>query len=216
MDGNGRWAKQLGKPRLSGHSAGVKSLKRCVELCVQYNIRYLTAFAFSSENWRRPVDEVQGIMKLLISAIRTEAKTLFENEVELRFIGNREALSAKIQAAMKEVEERRVAAPKMTLIIALNYGGRWDILQAAQKIADHHLEWTEENLERFLTTAPDIPDPDLIIRTGGEMRISNFLLWQAAYAELYFSSKLWPDFDQSDLLLAITEYTKRERRFGAL
>ncbi|MGL4668528.1 MAG: polyprenyl diphosphate synthase [Saezia sp.] len=216
MDGNGRWAQQHSLPRLHGHSAGVKALKDCVKSCLSLGVRYLTAFAFSSENWRRPDDEVQGIMRLFIEAIRSEAKELQEQNIQLCFIGNRALLAPDVLQAMEETESFVLDQPRLTLLIAINYGGRWDIMQAAQVLHDKGLPFTEENLQENLITFLQAPDPDLIIRTGGEMRISNFLLWQAAYAELYFTPILWPDFKKEDLVTAIESYCRRERRFGAL
>lgn len=216
MDGNGRWAKKNGKPRLIGHAAGVKALRRCVMNCVKHNIPYLTVFAFSSENWRRPVEEVNGIMSLFMKAMKSELPELNRNGVELRFIGNRVGLPVKVTKSMAAAEEKVAKNHKMTLVIAMNYGGRWDILQAAQQLSESGLAFTEENLAQSLDTTKYTPEPDLIIRTGGETRISNFLLWQAAYAELYFTDRLWPDFSEDDLLDAIQSYAGRERRFGAL
>ena len=216
MDGNGRWAEQNGFPRLKGHSAGVQVLNECVQSCVALGVRYLTAFAFSSENWRRPDDEVQGIMQLFIEAIHSEAEELYRQNIQLCIIGDKSSLSSDVMKAMKETERFALKAPRMTLLVAMNYGGRWDISQAAQALHDEELPFTEENLQKKLVTSPYAPEPDLIIRTGGEMRLSNFLLWQAAYAELYFSPTLWPDFKKDDLLAAIKSYSQRERRFGAL
>lgn len=216
MDGNGRWAKQHGKPRLIGHAAGVKALRRCVINCVQYQIPYLTVFAFSSENWRRPIEEITGIMNLFIKAVQSELPELNRNGVQIRFIGDRKELSPSVNRAMQKAEQMSVKELKMTLVIAMNYGGRWDITQAAQQLQQSGQPIDEENLAKNLDTRKFTPDPDLLIRTGGEMRISNFLLWQAAYAELYFSKTLWPDFSEKDLLDAIHNYACRERRFGAL
>lgn len=216
MDGNGRWAQEHGQPRLIGHSAGVKALRRCVEACVKYGIRYLTVFAFSSENWRRPADEVNGIMALFVQAIQTELAELHRNGVNLRFIGDKQGLPSDVLQAMEEGEQLNVQSNQLTLIIAMNYGGRWDIMQAARQLAETGLDITEQALAERMATAVCGPDPDLIIRTGGELRISNFLLWQAAYAELYFTERLWPDFSEADLLEALRDYAQRERRFGAL
>lgn len=216
MDGNGRWAKQRGKPRLIGHAAGVKALRRCVVSCVNFKIPYLTVFAFSSENWRRPIEEITGIMNLFIKAIQSELPELNRNGVQVRFIGNRQGLSPSVKRAMERAEQMPVKELKMTLVIAMNYGGRWDITQAAQQLMESGQPFDEQNLAKNLDTRKFTPDPDLVIRTGGEMRISNFLLWQAAYAELYFSKTLWPDFSETDLLNAMQSYACRERRFGAL
>lgn len=216
MDGNGRWAKKNGKPRLIGHAAGVKALRRCVTNCVKHQIPYLTVFAFSSENWRRPIEEVSGIMNLFMKAMKSELPELNRNGVELKFIGDRSGLPSGVIKSMAAAEAKTVQNPKMTLVIAMNYGGRWDILQAAQRLNESGQALTEENLAQNLDTTKYTPEPDLIIRTGGEMRISNFLLWQAAYAELYFTERLWPDFSEEDLVKAIESYAGRERRFGAL
>lgn len=216
MDGNGRWAQENGQPRLVGHAAGVKALRRCVEACVEIGVRYLTVFAFSSENWRRPADEVQGIMALFVNAVQTELADLHQNGVKLQFIGDRAGLSAEVVAAMEQAEQLEMIQPKMTLIVAMNYGGRWDIIQAAKQLIHSGQPFSEEALSQYLTTTQFAPEPDLIIRTGGELRISNFLLWQAAYAEFYFTERLWPDFAKADLLDAIEDYRQRERRFGAL
>lgn len=216
MDGNGRWALQRGQPRLAGHHAGVKALRHCVEACLKHEIEYLTVFAFSSENWRRPVEEVSGIMTLFVRAVQTELADLHRNGVSLRFIGDRSVLPEDVLTAMRMAEELHVPERKLTLVIAMNYGGRWDIVQAAKKVVDAGMPLTEQTLAEELMGANCCPEPDLIIRTGGELRISNFLLWQAAYAELYFTERLWPDFSEADLLDALFNYAQRERRFGAL
>lgn len=216
MDGNGRWAKSLGKRRLSGHKAGVAALRQCVENCAQLGVRYLTVFAFSSENWKRPISEVNGIMRLFVKAIQSELPKLNQNQIALRFIGDTEKLPSDVLESMKKVNDVQLDEPCLTLIVALNYGGRWDILQAAQTMQDKGIAYTEENFAKCLATSCYAPEPDLFIRTGGELRISNFLLWQVAYAELYFTSRLWPDFGKQDLMDAIIAYTRRERRFGAI
>lgn len=216
MDGNGRWAKSLGKRRLSGHKAGVVALRHCVENCAQLGVRYLTVFAFSSENWRRPISEVNGIMRLFVKAIQSELPKLNQNHIALRFIGDTQKLPGDVLESMRKVNEVQLGNPRLTLIVALNYGGRWDILQAAQTMQDKGIEYTEENFEKCLATSSYAPEPDLFIRTGGELRISNFLLWQIAYAELYFTDRLWPEFGKQDLMDAIIAYSQRERRFGAI
>ena len=216
MDGNGRWAQQHGLPRLKGHAAGVDTLRDSVKLCASYGVQYLTAFAFSSENWRRPNEEVQGIMQLFLEALQTEVQELNKQKIALRFVGDSSLLGKDVLKAMRKVEANAISQPRLTLIIAMNYGGRWDIIQAAKALHDEGLDFNEENLEEKLMTSSISPDPDLLIRTGGEMRVSNFMLWQAAYSELYFTPTLWPDFKEADLLKAIESYSKRERRFGAL
>lgn len=216
MDGNGRWAQQHGYPRLKGHAAGVRALQNCVKSCASFGVRYLTAFAFSSENWRRPDDEVQGIMRLFIEAIHSETRELRQQNIQLRFIGDKNHLAPDVLQAMEATQNVVFENPRLTLLIAMNYGGRWDITQAAQAVHDEGLAFTEENLQKKLVTSLYAPEPDLIIRTGGETRLSNFLLWQAAYAEFYFTPTLWPDFKKEDLAAAIESYSKRERRFGAI
>lgn len=216
MDGNGRWAQQHGRPRLEGHAAGVRALQNCVKSCVSLGVRYLTAFAFSSENWRRPEDEVNGIMQLFIQAIHSETVELRRQNIQLCFIGDQSQLAPDVIQAMKQSEYDVLGAPTLTLIIAMNYGARWDIVQAAKALHDEGLPFDECNLQKKLVTSLYSPEPDLIIRTGGEERLSNFLLWQAAYSELYFTPTLWPDFAKDDLILAINSYSQRERRFGAL
>ena len=176
MDGNGRWAQQHGYPRLKGHATGVKALHECVRSCVSFGVRYLTAFAFSSENWRRPDDEVQGIMRLFVEAIHSEAQELQEQNIQLRFIGNKAHLASDVLQAMEATECELLESPRLTLLVAMNYGGRWDVVQAAQALHDEGLIFTEENLQKKLVTTLYAPEPDLLIRTGGEMRLSNFLL----------------------------------------
>lgn len=220
MDGNGRWAQKKGLPRHAGHPAGVEAVRKVIEHCVLRKIEVLTLFAFSSENWRRPKQEVGLIMDLFIRSLRKEAKRLHHNGVRLKVIGGRAAFSEKLQHRIDEVEQLTAENNALTLQVAANYGGRWDILQATKKLANEieqgRLRADEIN-EDFLAdnlSFPDLPDPDLFIRTGGEHRLSNFLLWQAAYAELYFSDLLWPDFDGEALDLAIADYASRQRRFG--
>jgi len=213
MDGNGRWAGKRFLPRIAGHKQGVTALRRCVKACVARGIGVLTVFAFSSENWNRPAEEVSGLMDLLARAVTSEVAELKQNGVQLHFVGDRHRLSAAVQLAFSEAEASTSLNAGLVLNICFNYGGRWDIAQAAQKIADSGQPITELALDRALALA-HVPDPDLLIRTGGELRISNFLLWQAAYAELHFTDKLWPEFDDAALDDAIAVFRSRERRFG--
>ena len=213
MDGNGRWATKRFLPRLAGHRQGVESLRRCVRACVARGVRVLTVFAFSSENWNRPADEVSGLMELMGKALVREVPQLTKDGVRLRFVGERSGLSAGMRAALEQAEAATAANARMTLNVCFNYGGRWDIAQAAAALAARCEPITEASLHNAMGMA-HVPDPDLLIRTGGEKRISNFLLWQAAYSELYFSDRLWPDFDEAALDEAIADYAARERRFG--
>ncbi len=215
MDGNGRWATQKRRPRAFGHRAGVKAVRGAVEFCLRNAIPTLTLFAFSSENWQRPVTEVKALMELFLQALDREVDQLHKNAVQLRFIGNLGAFSNALQQHMARATKLTQANDKLTLAIAINYGGRWDITQAAQRAAAAlpPSAITEKTLATFLCLS-DLPDPDLFIRTGGEQRISNFLLWQLAYCEFYFSNVLWPDFDAACLQHAVAEFAKRERRFG--
>lgn len=213
MDGNGRWATRRFLPRVAGHKQGVDALRRCVKTCADRGIEVLTVFAFSSENWNRPADEVSGLMELLVLALGREVPQLRQDGVRLLFVGERRGLSERVTAGLEQAESLTAGNKRLLLNICFNYGGRWDIAQAAAKLASQGLPFTEKNLDQAMALA-HVPDPDLIIRTGGEQRISNFLLWQAAYAELFFSSKLWPEFDEVALDEAITAYQHRERRFG--
>ncbi len=213
MDGNGRWATKRFLPRIAGHKQGVDALRACVQACADRGIAILTVFAFSSENWNRPAEEVSGLMDLLAGALAREVPKLQESGVRLYFAGDRQQLSAKVQMALSQAELETASNERMILNVCFNYGGRWDIAQAAQKLANSGQEITEMSLDRAMSLA-HVPDPDLLIRTGGESRISNFLLWQAAYSELYFSDKLWPDFDGAALDGAIAFFSGRERRFG--
>jgi undecaprenyl diphosphate synthase len=220
MDGNGRWAQRRGLPRHAGHPAGVEAVRKVIEHCVQRKIQVLTLFAFSSENWRRPKNEVGLIMDLFIRSLRKEARRLQRNGVRLKVIGDRSAFSEKLQQRIQEVEALTADNQVLVLQVAANYGGRWDVLQAARRLALEVQEGVldpddiqEEDVARVLSF-PELPDPDLFIRTGGEQRLSNFLLWQAAYAELYFTDLLWPDFDAAALDAALEVYAGRQRRFG--
>ena len=213
MDGNGRWAAKRVLPRIAGHNQGVVALRRCVKACVERGIGVLTVFAFSSENWNRPAEEVSGLMDLLVRAVASEVPDLQKNGVRLHFVGERQRLSANMQAALSSAELSTASQSRLVLNVCFNYGGRWDIAQAAQKVAASGQPITELAIDRALALA-HVPDPDLLIRTGGELRVSNFLLWQAAYAELHFTCKLWPEFDEAALDEAIAVFRTRERRFG--
>ena len=220
MDGNGRWAQQQGKPRHAGHKAGVKSVRSTVEHSVKCGIEVLTLFAFSSENWQRPEKEVQLLMELFAVALNSEVKKLVKNNVRLKIIGDISGFKQKLQSQILKAEEKTSSNDGMLLQIAANYGGRWDITQSCKVLAEklYHQEITpeqvtEERISEHLSFA-GLPDVDLFIRTGGDIRISNFILWQAAYAELYFTPVLWPDFDSQAYQLALDDFSRRQRRFG--
>ncbi|MDM0044316.1 polyprenyl diphosphate synthase [Variovorax dokdonensis] len=213
MDGNGRWATRRFLPRVAGHRQGVESLRRCVQACADRGVRVLTVFAFSSENWNRPQEEVSGLMELMALALGREVPRLREDGVRLRFVGERSNLSERIAQGLAKAEQATAGNTRLTLNVCFNYGGRWDIAQAAARLAEEGEAITEASLDRALALS-HVPDPDLFIRTGGEQRISNFLLWQSAYSEFYFSDRLWPDFDEAALDEAIGAFAKRERRFG--
>ena len=213
MDGNGRWAARRFLPRVAGHRHGVESLRRCVRACSARGIAVLTVFAFSSENWNRPPDEISGLMELLALALGREVPQLKKDGVRVHIVGDRSALSENMRVGLHQAEASTVDNDRLTLNVCFNYGGRWDIAQAAAKLAASGTPINEWNLDRAMALA-HVPDPDLLIRTGGEQRLSNFLLWQAAYSELFFSDRLWPDFDETALDEAIAAYGQRERRFG--
>lgn len=218
MDGNGRWATKRFMPRVAGHSEGLEAVRKIVEECVRQNVQYLTLFAFSSENWRRPPEEVGFLTKLFLKSLRKEVARLAENNIRLKMIGDLSRFGSAITEMVEFSEDKTKDCKRLTLTIAANYGGRWDILQAMQKalIANPHLQatdLTESVLLPHLSMAY-APEPDLFIRTGGEQRVSNFLLWQLAYTELYFTDTLWPDFDATQLQAAFAWYAQRERRFG--
>ncbi len=213
MDGNGRWATRRFLPRLAGHRQGVESLRRCARACVDRGVAVLTVFAFSSENWNRPVDEVSGLLDLTGRALAREVPHLLKDGVRLHFVGNKQALSDKVRQSLSDAEAATAHNTRLVMNVCFNYGGRWDIAQAAATLAARGEPITEASLHTTMGLA-HVPDPDLVIRTGGEMRISNFLLWQAAYSELYFSDRLWPDFDEAALDEAIAAFNQRERRFG--
>ena len=213
MDGNGRWATRRFLPRLAGHRQGVESLRRCVRACVARGVGVLTVFAFSSENWNRPADEVSGLMDLLAKALAREVPQLSRDGVRLHFVGEKSGLSDKVRDGLRQAEAATAGNDRLVLNVCFNYGGRWDIAQAAAQLAARGEPITESSLHAAMGMA-HVPDPDLLIRTGGEQRISNFLLWQCAYSELYFSDTLWPDFDEAALDEALAAYAARERRFG--
>jgi len=220
MDGNGRWAKRRLMPRFAGHKAGVEAVRGVVESCAKFGVEVLTLFTFSSENWRRPAKEVGLLMDLLHSALGREVKRLHDNNVRLRFIGDRSAFSEKLQSRLDEGELATKGNTGLTLVIAINYGGWWDITQAAraiaQKVEKGELSASEVSQDLFSSclSLSGLPDPDLFIRTGGEKRVSNFLLWQLAYAEMFFTDTLWPDFNEASLVEAIDSFVSRQRRFG--
>ncbi len=217
MDGNGRWAKQRFMPRVMGHQRGVESLREVVRACRDMGVGYLTVFAFSSENWRRPADEVSFLMGLFIKVLEREAAKMHRNNIRLKIIGDRSQFDEKLRIAMEDAERLTSENHGLTLTIAANYGGRWDVMHAVHEMLQAHPEWaqsfTEDQLQPYLSMS-DAPEPDLFIRTGGEQRISNFMLWQLAYTELYFTDTLWPAFNKIELEKAIASYQNRERRFG--
>ena len=210
MDGNGRWATQRYLPRVAGHKKGVDALRACVRHCGERGVKVLTVFAFSSENWNRPAEEVSGLMDLLAMALSREVPQLMADGVRIIFVGNRAALSDKVRSGLAQAEAATARNTRLVLNICFNYGGRWDIEQAVAKAA---AAGDASAFARWLSFAGQ-PDPDLFIRTGGERRVSNFMLWQLAYTELYFSDILWPDFDEAELARALAWYASRERRFG--
>ena len=218
MDGNGRWAKRRYLPRFFGHKAGVDALVKVINACAARGIEYLTVFAFSSENWKRPEDEVSGLMGLVLVAVTKYLGKLAKDGVRIIIVGDREAVSDRLRAAWQEAEEATRHNTRITLSVAFNYGGRWDMVQACKQAVAMGLkpeQITEQALSGLMAMR-HAPDPDLFIRTGGEVRISNFLLWQVAYAELVFSDCLWPDFDAAALDIALADFARRERRFGAI
>lgn len=220
MDGNGRWAKRRGLPRIAGHKAGMQAARAAVQACGERGVAALTLFAFSSENWRRPPTEVGPLLELFLNALQDQIDELHRNNVRLRFIGARAAFSATLQQYMARAEALTHANTGIQLAVAANYGGRWDIAQAARTLAERVEQGTlraadvDASALASHLSAPDLPEPDLFIRTGGERRISNFLLWQLAYTELYFTDVLWPDFDAAALDAALADFARRQRRFG--
>ncbi len=216
MDGNGRWARSRGKPRSEGHRAGTGNIRRIIETFHRYGVKYLTLFAFSTENWARPNDEVNGLLQILRDVIDTEVQALHEQGVRIRHLGRLDRLPSALQDAVRASVELTSKNTGLTLSVAFDYGGRADILNAVQRIVADRLspeDITEEAFSRYLYTS-ELPDPDLIVRTAGEMRISNFLLWQSAYSEYYATPVMWPDFDETEIAKALAAYSKRQRRFG--
>lgn len=218
MDGNGRWATQRALPRLLGHKEGVEALVRAVRAFTTAGVQTLTVYAFSTENWSRPESEVKGLMSLVPTAMKAHVNQLAAQGVRLRAVGDLSALSPKVRQAFAKMEELTAHNRRITLNVAFNYGGRWDVVQACKRAMAAGVtagELNEHTLSRYMALA-DTPDPDLLIRTGGESRLSNFLLWQSAYSELFFTERLWPEFDDEDVRLALAFYASRERRFGSL
>jgi len=220
MDGNGRWAHRRGKERIYGHHQGVKAVRRTVEASAELGVRYLTLYAFSTENWNRPDEEVSALMDLMVDSINNETHTLVEKQISLRVIGDLSRLSPNVRNRLFETMNITSKGTRMTLVVALSYSSRWEISEACRRIAMEVREGRlnpedidEQTISSSLTTT-DIPDPELMIRTSGEKRISNFLLWQLAYTELYFTEKLWPDFGKEDFYKAVADFQKRERRYG--
>lgn len=216
MDGNGRWAMKQNRARLFGHNNAIEAVRAAVESAVQLNIGYLTLYTFSTENWNRPQEEVNGLMELLIKAVHNETKTLMDNNVRLQAIGDLQRIPERSRKVLLGCIEKTSVNTGTTLILALSYSSRWEIAEAIKQICHDKLkadEVNEETLRRYLVTR-DYPDPDLLIRTGGELRVSNFLLWQMAYTEFYFSEQLWPDFRHEDFFAAVLDYQRRQRRFG--
>jgi undecaprenyl diphosphate synthase len=220
MDGNGRWARKKRMPRRYGHRKGVETTRRCVEFFASAGVEHLTLFAFSSENWNRPADEVSNLMTLFMQSLQRYTDELHEQGLRIRFIGQRESFSRKLQQQIEQTEAKTDANSGMTLNIAANYGGHWDIVNAArqlaQRVSDGDIGVDQIDEQQFCTglSLSDAPNPDLFIRTGGEQRISNFLLWQLAYSELYFCDCLWPDFDTHEMQQALDAYRQRQRRYG--
>ena len=217
MDGNGRWARRRRLPRVAGHRRGVETVRSMIRCCVDAGVEYLTLFAFSSENWRRPADEVSFLMQLFIRALESEVSKLHENGIRLRVVGDLSSFEPRLVTLIHEAEELTAGNARLTLTIAANYGGRWDIMQAVNRMLKDHPGraggFTEAHLVPYLALS-FAPEPDLFIRTGGEQRVSNFCLWQLAYTELYFTEMLWPDFDAQAFQTALASYQQRERRFG--
>jgi len=220
MDGNGRWATARHLPRVAGHNRGVEAVRRVTEACGRRGVEYLTLFAFSSENWRRPADEVSTLMRLFVTALQKEVSKLHDNGVRLRIAGDRGALDPELQRLITAAEEKTAGNTRLNLTVCASYGGRWDMVQAMQSLlaGDPTLAQRPQDIDESMLASrlalSFAPDPDLLIRTGGERRISNFLLWQLAYAEIYFSDQLWPDFDAVALEAALAWFAQRERRFG--
>ena len=215
LDGNGRWAKKRGLPRTAGHKVGAEVFRDIATYCKELGVEYLTVYAFSTENWKRPADEVSTIMGLLEQYLHEAIDTMEKDHIRLRFFGDMSVLSPELQALAHRTDDISTHYDGFQANICLNYGGRAELLRAAQRCAEQGLDWTEENLSANMYSA-GIPDPELVIRPGGEMRLSNFLLWQCAYSELYFCDTLWPDFTRQELDKALIEYQRRDRRFGGV
>ena len=225
MDGNGRWARKQGKQRLFGHKEGVESVRECMEFAVDHGIKYLSIFAFSEENWRRPEEEVSGLMALMFKSMLNEEKTFMRNNARFRVIGDLSRLKPDLLRVIRGMEERTAANTATTMLVMMSYSGKWDITQAAQRYADEALAaqregktlppLTEERFATYLSTA-GIPEPDLLIRTSGEQRISNYMLWQCAYTEFYFTDVLWPDFRKNEFARALEAFSARDRRYGKI
>jgi len=220
MDGNGRWARKRGLPRVAGHQKGVESVRQVVETCARLEVKYLTLYTFSTENWNRPKEEVSTLMRLIVQALQKETDTLNENNIKLSAIGNTDDLPDIVRKELNDAFEKTASNTHMVLNLALSYSGRWELIEAIKHISNQYKEnrlsiedINEELVSSHLTTK-GIPDPDLLIRSGGEMRVSNFLLWQIAYSEIFVSDVLWPNFRSHELLEAVKSYQKRERRFG--
>lgn len=217
MDGNGRWARKRFLPRVAGHPAGVKSIHRVVNACLEYGIPYVTLFAFSSENWRRPQEEVSLLMQLFMKVLSSEVEEMCQKGIRLKLVGDRSRFQPELVRLINESEAKTAHNTRLTLSIAANYGGKWDILQAVKAVAEQDISLLDQLDEVLLSKHLSLayaPDPDLFIRTGGERRMSNFLMWQTAYSELYFTDELWPDFNQQSLDAALESFATRERRFG--
>ena len=216
MDGNGRWAQKRNLPRLFGHKAGAKTVEKVLKLVVKNKIRYLTLYAFSTENWKRPKEEVEGLFDLLKSYLANKSSELKKNDIRLRFAGRIGSLPEKLRLFMEKVENDTSHCKTLDLILCINYGGRQEIIDAVKKLLNMNPPNVDESLFRSCLYLPDVPDPDLVIRTSGETRLSNFLLWQSSYAEFFFTETLWPDFSEKDFNEALESYAKRQRRYGSI
>jgi len=217
MDGNGRWAKKKGLPRIRGHAEGVKAVERTIEKAKELGIKYLTFYAFSTENWKRPKEEVRFLMELLREYLKQKRPTFVRDNIRVSFIGRRDRIPADTLKEMEKTEEETAKCDGIRVFVAVDYGGRDEIVRAVNRIiTDGYKEVTEELIRRYLDLPIDVPDPDLLIRTANERRVSNFLLWYLSYTEFYFTPVLWPDFDEGELLKAIKDFSKRERKFGGL
>ncbi|AKI96978.1 isoprenyl transferase [Kosmotoga pacifica] len=216
MDGNGRWAKQRGLNRVEGHKVGAKVAEDVSKWCADLGIKYLTLYAFSTENWKRPEEEIKFLFRLMVEYLGERLEMLLKESVKLRFMGRVEELNEETKQFCRQIEEKTAECNRLNLIVALNYGGRAEIVDAVNKIINEKLVNIDENTIRKHLYLPNVPDPDLIIRTSGEKRLSNFLLWQSSYSELYFTEVLWPDFSRENFIEALEEYSRRKRRYGAV